>query len=660
VIDERRWAEVIGRGVAYLGEQQQADGGFVTEVSERPDDFRGAVKQRTTFGPALVLGALNELEPAVAGEVARTLREVRQRAGEFVLAQRSEGWTFNYLPRGSAEAERRLYPDDWDDTVCALAALQQWRPEVVGPEVLALVVRQLTAYEQTVGGPYYTWLVPGEDEMAAVWRDVDLGVNSNIAYFLVRQGVVLPNLVALTEAAIEAGVYTTPYYAVSPLPVMFFVSRWYRGPLVTRLRAAVLERRGADGWWGNALESALGVLAVLGAGGEGALVQPAVERLMATQGDDGGWPVAAWYVEAAGASPLYAGSAAVTTALVLQALEAYRQRWAEGQAPQGAIKGPADEFYREVVRRMRVRLGRLEGDLREQAEVALTRQLERDRDRQIGLVPYVWERALGREKLVQLGMVSLYGWASYTIYDDFLDEEGQPVQLPAANVMLRELTRLLDEVTRGRPEMVMLVEEVLARIDAANTWEVAHCRMRREQEKLVLDEVPDYGDRGRLADRSLGHALGPLLLLLARGHERDSEVVRGAERFFRNYLIMRQLNDDMHDWEEDLARGQVNVVGAWLLRREEVMVQGMNQQELGEVIGRLKLRLWETEIERLCELIFGHGEAARAALRENPEIREVAELEAWLAPLEGATRRALRERDEARAFIAAYQKGRRP
>jgi hypothetical protein len=142
--------------------------------------------------------------------------------------------------------------------------------------------------------------------------------------------VVLPNLVAQAEAAIENGTYLTLYYAVSPLVVMYFLSRWYRGPLVGRLRAAVLERRDADGWWGTALESALGVLAVLNTGGEPKMVQSAVARLVAAQEADGGWPAAALYVEAAGEAPLYAGSAAVTTALVLQALEVYRRKLAAG------------------------------------------------------------------------------------------------------------------------------------------------------------------------------------------------------------------------------------------------------------------------------------------------------------------------------------------
>jgi hypothetical protein len=690
VTDAARLAETIQKGAVYIAGQQQDDGGFLTCVSGSPADFRGARGYMTTFVPALVLGALNTVAEVGAEEAAPGLGGVRSRVAEWLLRQRNAMWTFNYWPRGSEGAGRHPYPDDLDDTACAVAGLQGWRPEVVGPEVLAAVVRELTTAEQEVGGPYYTWLV-GADA-PEVWRDVDLGVNCNVGWLLARQGVVLPRLVELVEAAIrlEAGrgaargadggagrAFLTRYYAVSPMPVMYFAARFYRGKLVGELRAQVLERRDGDGWWGGALDTALGVSAALLLGAPAAELRPAVERLVASQAADGGWPAAGLYVDEAGPEGArYAGAPALTAALAMEALARYWRaveaetggaRVAGGADAVGGAARPSDagarEVYETVVNRVRERFERLEGDLRAQAMAALERQLARDRDGQIVLLPYVWERALrpslrraGREVELRLGMVSLYGWMSYTIYDDFLDGEGEPAQLGVANVGLRELAGLLAGTRPDIPAVAELVDEVLVRIEAANTWEVTHCRMRLEQGALVLDEVPDYGDFGRLADRSLGHALGPLLLLLARGHALNSVAVKQTRQFFEHYLVVRQLNDDMHDWEADLLRGQVNAVGAWLLRRERAQVRGLAPAGLRELVERLKRRLWREEVVAVCEIFFKHAEEARAALRANPELRDATWLEAWLEPLERSARQALQERERTLRFIEAYQR----
>ena len=66
----------------------------------------------------------------------------------------------------------------------------------------AKVTEILLSTETTVGGPYRTWLVPPDSE--PVWLDVDIAVNSNVAYFLTLLAVTLPKLSRFIDDAIIA------------------------------------------------------------------------------------------------------------------------------------------------------------------------------------------------------------------------------------------------------------------------------------------------------------------------------------------------------------------------------------------------------------------------------------------------------------------------
>ncbi len=649
-----RLAEVSRRGVERLCEMQVEAGGFLSNAGPDIDSFEDGARYVTTFATVLVLSATAELE-------ASGLEVMRERAAAFLLKQCSAAGSFNYWPRGSEQARERPYPDDLDVTACALAALYEYRAELVGPELLAAAVKQLTLCEAQVGGPYYTWMVP--PDAPKVWRDVDVGVNANIAYFLAGQGVTLPHLTELVEEAIRTGSYATRYYAISPYPVIYFISRFYRGPEVGTMQKYLLDRRDERGWWGNPMDSALAVSALLNSGVAAEEVERAVESLLATQ-DRGVWPAQAMYVEFDGdGGTRYAGAPALSTAFVLEALGKYAAAQAQPK-PRGTTGKAqlADSgLYQVIVGRVQERFDGLEEDLRTQGALALSRQLERDQDRQIVLLAYFWEVSLTpagsaatREELVVLGMASLYGWISYTIYDDFLDGEGEPAMLSVANVAMRELAHCFSMLLPEDPGAA-LVTGIMDRIDAANTWEAVHCRGKVERGRFSIEAIPDYGDFRWLAGRSLGHALGPLYLLLARGHALDSMVMRQSLQFFTHYLIARQLNDDAHDWEEDLLRGQVNAVGALLLERNLAGRQGFVRQPLGPLLARMKKQLWEEEIGVVCEHIIRHAGAARRALEENPEIGDATFLISLVSPLERSAHEALEEQTRAKAFIQAYR-----
>src|SRR4030095_7089120 len=108
------------------------------------------------------------------------LAYLQNKIAKFLLLHKSEFWSWNYWQRNSHEAKELPYPDDLDVTFCALAALSHYDKKLISGDVFAYIVQLLTATEKKEGGPYRTWLVA--KNAPAVWRDVDLAVNSNIAY----------------------------------------------------------------------------------------------------------------------------------------------------------------------------------------------------------------------------------------------------------------------------------------------------------------------------------------------------------------------------------------------------------------------------------------------------------------------------------------------
>jgi hypothetical protein len=243
--EQREIQNSLNRGLAYLVAVQRPDGGFDSFSSPSASRFEQAFTYQTTFVPSLILAALNGLQTPV-----------RQRLADYLRDQRSPLGSYNYWAKDSPQRRLQPYPDDLDDTCCALIGLVL-NGTALEPADLAAFVKLLVNAEVRPGGPYRTWLVPTDS--AAVWRDIDLAVNANVAYLLSLVSQPLPNLTAFIEAAVRKEQLRSPYYA-SAYPLIYYLSRAYQGPLTGKLLAATdrLPRRTARTPLEVALQKAMG------------------------------------------------------------------------------------------------------------------------------------------------------------------------------------------------------------------------------------------------------------------------------------------------------------------------------------------------------------------------------------------------------------------
>lgn len=636
-----------GRLAGFIRQAQAADGSFASQsVAEgQPLYGPGTRIHTTSFFTALILDALADVSDP-------SLDETRLKARDFLLSQIGEQASVNYWDRGSGEARSQPYPDDWDDTALTLAAVMRNWPASVDGGLIARIVTLLTNTEIREGGPYRTWLVT--TDAAQPWQDVDLAVNSNIAYMLKLQEVELPNLERLADEHIEQRQVTSRYYP-SPIPVLFFLSRWYNGTHRDWLRQELQRLMTKTDSDSNPLEVALIVLARLNLGAALQDVEPAIARLETWKFEQLILPYAYCFDPAVSGQAYVAGCGALTAALVLQCLTVSRPKATRARKAvldEERANGIHDRVVTRVSQRMQTFETRTGGrELYAQWEHLRRRLLDSDPARQITLLPWLFARALGKnhqiiseQRLVHLGQLSLYGWLAYTIYDDFLDDEGRPATLPLANVGLRELAVGLAQEQGLARTAVAVIDEM----EAANTWEVTHTRFRRQGELLTL-RAPDFGAAERLADRSMGHALVSLAILSDLGFDAASAESRGVLTFFRHALAARQLSDEAHDWRPDLERGHINAVAAKLL--DEVPQRG---RSVAECYRRMETRFWEHTVRVVCNETLHQLSQARKALRDVAIITRPEVMEVMLSPIERAAHEALDGQQKMQEFLRAY------
>lgn len=635
--------QTISKGVSFLERTQMRNGCFASFSSSSQKKFTKTKTYRSTFPVALILSCLNEVKNIHGAE------KIKKSAAKFLLAQKSEHWSFNYWARDSEESGKMPYPDDLDDTFCALAALSRHDPASVDAEALAKIISLLTFMEEKEGGPYRTWLVP--PDAPGVWKDVDVAVNSNVAYFLSLQEVSLPGILSFVEKVIDTENYSSPYYP-SAYPIIYFISRFYAGEKKKKVCDFLLSKQEQNGVFENSLSTALSVSALLRLGTDPKKLEKSVKYLMQGQ-KNGAWEAGAFCLDPTiGGKTYYAGSLALTTAFCIEALALY-EKAAVKQSAANISNKKIKILHERVVGQAKKKFSALDADLRKEALGRLEKTLLGDKDGSIVLLPYFFTESLGKDgakisdKLIQeLCLANLYGWIAYTIYDDFLDDEGEPKLLSLANVCLRELTGIFSQIAQKSGDFSKIFTQTMDKLDSANAWEIANCRTKNTR------VIPEYGNLIRLAERSLGHALGPLAILCSLGYSGTSPEIKHAKKFFEEYLIARQLNDDAHDWEADIKMGHINAVGSMLIKSlgKKTLPQSFSEEEIALMQGIF----WRTTIDDVAAEILARVKAARKHLQKIHAIKDFSLFEKLLAPIEGATQKALEEKEQTLAFLKAY------
>lgn len=644
----------IQKGIDYIASQQKRDGSFFSLSTKKQTDFTHSLSYESTFPTSLILSALNSVNKNLP-----SLQKVKKRCATFLNSQKSANMSFNYWTRDSKQAQDMPYPDDLDATFCALAALYTYDQSFLEGSNMANVVTLLTLLEAEEGGPYKTWLVP--ENADKVWHDVDIAVNSNIAYFLSLHDIILPQMTRFVEQSIEQNKLNSPYYP-STHTILYFISRFYKGPKKRILKTILLEENLRKST--NPLDLALTITALLNLKCNPHLLEEAVLNLLKQQ-TKGAWPAHAFCIDPAIKRQKYfAGSSALTTAICIEALQKYEYAMVlmDQKKRDTFVQTNLNASHKEIVEKVTQKFTSCDKELQDQASIFLKRIIIDDKSNQITLLPLYFSSSLETKEdvshgfLVNLGVANLLGWLAYTIYDAFLDDEGKPQTLPVANFALRQLTSLFYDVLPDDEKFRTTFHMILDKLDSANAWEISNCRTKIHNDNLNIEELilPDYGNYEQLAYKSLGHALGPIAVLYKLGYLESSHEVQNTLAFFKHYLLARQLNDDAHDWEKDLRMGHINPVSALLLAKWRLK-NPQSKMPLTILIPQLQELLWNDVIGDICLTVKTHTNLAHESLRKIPLMKHPDNMEKLIHPVSLAAEEALTEQKDILAFLHTYQ-----
>jgi hypothetical protein len=295
----------------------------------------------------------------------------------------------------------------------------------------------------------------------------------------------------------------------------------------------------------------------------------------------------------------------------------------------------------------------------EKAVEVITKTIERNKDSQIMLMPLFIRMALGKTgkefsdaHVSEIAFNGILFWAATIIYDDFWDEDdsANPELLPIANVFTRQYIQYFNSLS---PEFTVFFHRIMDKLDAANAWETRECRMDKDGLTLVIpDELPEYGEYENKFYPAAGIIFGPVWMLLELGYILESQEVLALIAYFQQYIIGMQLNDDMHDWKEDLGRGHISTAVQKLLTFWMIDHPNACEIDLTKDMPEFERLFWFKVISPLAIEGMAHSKMSYAALKDclcikNPEV-----LEEFIARNDRIARKAYCEYTQSMEFIS--------
>jgi hypothetical protein len=622
----------VQAGLEYIAKHQQADGSFMGYVGPHEKPYLPTTEQPTIFFTSLVLTCL--------AKVPRS-KITRHKAADFLLSERRHNGRWNYWTSSSLLAITHPYPDDIDDLACALLALESYDAAIIDGTALGHLAEALVATEVTPGGPYHTWL--------EAWDSVDIAVNANVGCILNKQKVELPGLNAYIHQSIERNELASEFY-IGILPTIYFISRWYNAA-TAELTAMVIDVINDKSLSYNALSLAIAISSGCHLRISAELLYPLTKQLLGLR-QSGHWPAEAFYKDfRKGEDNLAAGSNVLTTAFAVEALEAYRQY---------AVPLQRSKLQLNAKNNIRLKSKELAPNTLAETlpllrnEYAAYRQkfLDHNNIDEITAIATITARSYGKkissDILKSLNSASLSGWIAYSIYDDFLDGGGKPSLLGVANQAARDMYHAFESIVPDTAFMD-LVNTTLSKVDEANIWETLNARAPFSPDKTDITRLPDYGDYAQLAYKSLGHMLTSCGVLVLAGIPVGSKQMILFQQYFFHFLIARQLNDDAHDWEEDISEGRISSVICLLLANKRAPITITPRD-----IPTLRKRFWQHTITDVDVLIRFHCEQAQRALNKCTFLETSDTFSNWLTKLTAASEKAILQSHQSQKFIEAF------
>lgn len=496
-----------------------------------------------------------------------------------------------------------------------LEVLWKYNSLHVSGEHLAYALQRLVQSEVRVGGPYASNGI------------IDIPANLQIASFVQVVAKPLPGLdtffdQVITEAHFEDATPGSPY-------TLYLFAKLYNRHEITHLIGK--HRLNTPAHRAVALTTIKH---------EAPPLQQELRAVCSSQQSTGFWP----------AETLLNGrltSRVATTALIVKSLIG-------SQSDTTSAKIPSDlqQRHRLVASAAKQLFETYTEPLRRSTLTAVDKICNVERNFEITLLSYYFAKALKHppsltdQQFTMLGAANVCGWVAYAIYDNLLDDEGDPSQLPVANVTMRASLDCFRAVLPPQRTFERYIANTFTEMDEANAWEVNNCRFIVRDGTVTIAQLPKYGRQTILAARSFAHALGPMAILInSMSTPQQTHCIESA---FRHYLIARQLSDDLHDWKNDMEAGQASYVVIAILRD---MHMQSGSYDLAVLLSGMQKQFRRTTMPHVCLLALRHISKAKQSFIRSKLLQAPNNIYTLLDELERSLRYSLDQHAKAKALV---------
>ena len=336
------------------------------------------------------------------------------------------------------------------------------------------------------------------------------------------------------------------------------------------------------------------------------------------------------------------------------------------QAPRAiTIKNKDERIISNLLKTAENRFNELNKDIKKIALAEIKRTIKKNKDKQMSLISYYFKLSLGKngtkisdDFILQAGLANIFYWTAFIIYDDFWDEDEKaiPSILPSANLYARHYIDFYNNVLPEKSGFREFFHNLMDKLDAANTWETIHCRTKVINSKFIIPEkLPDYKNYDFKFYPASGQILGPLAILIKLGFKLNSPEATNLTNYFKNYLIAMQINDDSHDWLEDMERGHLSTVVTIMIKDWQEKYPDKKEIDLKKDLKKLQEIFWFKTIKTAGELAVTYTTKSRIALNKLSFLENPAPLAYFIDIAENVAKKALNEQQKSLDFLEEWK-----
>jgi len=574
---------------------------------------------------------------------------------QILLQQIRRHEAYFYTHINDQKLEKLSYPTHLGATTLALQALYQSQREHNNPELLAHYCKHLITSQEKDGGPYNSWIHSPFSEGRL--SDIDLSINCHINDFLCAHNVRLPQLNKYIRVMIHKRRFHSSFYA-SQAVVWYAIANSIPHELKESCIEYIIEEQNEDGYWNNALDTALAICALRNLNVPPHRIARAYEYLVShiEEKRTHEFP----FIKDTIMSDQFftLGSQCLSLSFIARALHTYEDRTEKRET--------RNHLTTLITKEIRNTFFEFPDQIRSDALEELKRFNTSKFSTLICLTPFAIYNSIQRphheiemsfeykthhHELTHLSTLHALGWITYSLIDRIVDTQQEYEKLPLCMILLRTL---IVQAYEYSPHSISISTSILDQLDDAVAWELKHAKFPFDSHHVYINRLPEYGRYAHLARKSAGLTISPLLALFLTGKTSTSVECVSLRLFYHSYLIARQLHDDAQDWLEDLKNGYVNsvarlIIDDWMIKNEQSLPLSLN---FDKDTSSLKEIFWNKTSRHVLQKISQHIEKARNAA--SAISTDTSFYENLLIPLEKSTDRVKQQQKDVRDYIRIF------